>query len=99
MIMGVHPPPHFADGFGENPAMPFVNPDMQFWREAEDAKTGKKYYYHIKTKDVQWRKPIGFLSVRVDCLFFLNNLIVNFRSLTLAHTDTNTLNVSRKRRD
>jgi hypothetical protein len=69
---GPHIPPPYMANRGLPPMMPIeplhqqpdINPDMQFWKEATDPKSGKKYYYHSKTKDVQWRKPIGFVPVR-----------------------------------
>jgi len=28
------------------------------WRTAKDAKTGRTYYYHVETRQSQWRKPV-----------------------------------------
>lgn len=36
--------------------------EKQVWRPAVDAKTGRAYYYHIVTRQTQWRKPLELAS-------------------------------------
>jgi hypothetical protein len=36
--------------------------DSSKWKTAEDAQSGRTYYYHTETRETQWRKPLALAS-------------------------------------
>jgi len=38
-------------------------PKKPKWKEAVDPASGKKYYFHRKTKEVSWERPAAYIPL------------------------------------